>query len=96
MCVRALLICLLLTAVQNFSHHSFSLTDSSQGAPSHYLFTFAPSLSLSHSQIVITFPIEYSVSSFASSLQCYSLLGGLHDEFEPLACWVEPDSTPNS
>lgn len=58
----------LMVSTSAFTYSNFELTDSNQGAESHYIFSLTPSLSYNNVELTITFPIEYSVSSFAGSL----------------------------
>ena len=71
-----------------FTHSSFSSTNTNQGAISHYSFSFLTSLSHSNPDLVITFPIEYSISDFVGQLECYQLTDGLPDQYHELECWV--------
>lgn len=92
--------CLMLTfiglsLVNSFSYTNFQMTDSSQSASSSYIFSFVPSASYNYIEAVITFPIEYSVSSFAADLQCFYSSSGIYTEYSENECWVEPDTSSN-
>ena len=91
-----IILSILLVYASAFTYSNFELTDSNQGADSHYIFSFTPSLSYDNVEVTITFPIEYLVSSFAGSLQCFFSRTGRYDDYISNDCWVEPDSTANS
>lgn len=85
---RLLLFSIFLVLTSSFSYTNFQLTDSNQGANSHYVFSFVPDIPYDFAEMVITFPIEYSVSSFAGALECYFSGTGMTDQYSANDCWV--------
>lgn len=53
---------LFLCSHSSFPFSTFSMTDSNMGVQSSYIFALSSSLTIENLDIVITFPIEYSIS----------------------------------
>lgn len=79
----------------SMENSNLEFTDSNQGANSNYIFSFTPSLSYTYVDVVITFPIEYSISSFTGSLECFYSNTGVNSQYMHHNCWVDPDITTN-
>ena len=71
----------LLVVTSAFSYSSMEVMAVNQAATTDYVFAFMPTNSYSTLKAVITFPIQFELSSFAHQLECYYSCSGAYDDY---------------
>ena len=86
----AVIVLLLLIPASAFSMRSLTAKHSNQGYITDYLFSLSTQYSYPWATARIDFPIEYALSNFQLTLDCWVSNSGRPMEYRQAQCWIEP------